>query len=45
MGAPSSHYEDICDNIFFNEIDWKKLEKRMLDPPFKPQVVSFLMSI
>lgn len=40
MGAPNSPHEDICDNVFFNDIDWKKLERRQLDPPFKPQVVS-----
>lgn len=40
MGAPNSPYEDIADNIFFHEIDWKKLERRQLEPPFKPQVVS-----
>lgn len=39
MGAPNSPHEDITENIFFNEIDWKKLERRMLEPPFKPQVV------
>ncbi|XP_037027438.1 uncharacterized protein LOC119068106 isoform X2 [Bradysia coprophila] len=38
MGAPTSPHEDITENIFFNEIDWKKLERRMLEPPFKPQV-------
>lgn len=40
MGAPNSPHEDITENVFFNEIDWKKLERRSLEPPFKPQVVS-----
>lgn len=40
MGAPNSPHEDITDNVFFHEIDWKKLERRQLEPPFKPQVVS-----
>ena len=43
MGAPTSQFEDITENIFFNEIDWKKLERRQLDPPFRPQVVSHLL--
>lgn len=42
MGAPNSPHEDITENVFFNEIDWKKLERRMLEPPFKPQVVRFI---
>lgn len=39
MGAPMCPHEDITDNPFFHEIDWRKLEKRQLEPPFKPQVV------
>lgn len=45
MGAPNSPHEDITENVFFNEIDWKKLERRMLEPPFKPQVVKSIISL
>lgn len=40
MGAPMSQHEDICESDFFYDIDWRRLEKRQLPPPFKPQVVS-----
>lgn len=40
LGSPNSPHEDITENVFFHEIDWKKLEKRQLEPPFRPQVVS-----
>lgn len=40
MGAPQSPHEDIAESDFFYEIDWRRLEKRQLPPPFKPQVVS-----
>lgn len=28
------------DQPFFKTIDWKALEKRQIEPPFKPEVVS-----
>jgi novel protein kinase C delta type len=37
MGGPEG---DIKYHPFFNDINWEKLDKRELDPPFKPQVVS-----
>lgn len=39
MGAPNSPHEDIMESDFFYDIDWRRLEKRQLAPPFKPQVV------
>lgn len=36
MGGPEG---DIKYHPFFDEINWDKLERRELDPPFKPQVV------
>ncbi|KAL9880196.1 uncharacterized protein LOC119644546 isoform X1 [Glossina fuscipes] len=36
-----SHYSpagDICGHIFFRPIDWILLEKRQIEPPFRPQV-------
>lgn len=43
MGAPMSQHEDICQSDFFYDIDWKRLERRQLPPPFKPQVVSAII--
>lgn len=40
LGAASSPHGEITESVFFNEIDWKKLERRALEPPFRPQVVS-----
>lgn len=36
---------DIKYHPFFDRIDWKALERRQLEPPFKPQVVSFTTSL
>lgn len=33
--------EPIRGEKFFASIDWKKLEAREIDPPFRPEVVSF----
>ncbi|XP_055843889.1 putative protein kinase C delta type homolog isoform X2 [Episyrphus balteatus] len=38
VGSQYSPAGDICDHIFFKDIDWGLLEKRQLSPPFKPQV-------
>ncbi|XP_055909390.1 probable serine/threonine-protein kinase ndrC isoform X1 [Eupeodes corollae] len=38
VGSQYSPAGDICDHIFFKDIDWGLLEKRQLPPPFKPQV-------
>ena len=32
--------EPIRGESFFSSIDWKKLEAREIDPPFRPEVVS-----
>lgn len=40
LGASTSPHGEITDNVFFYEIDWKKLERRQLEPPFKPKIVS-----
>lgn len=31
------------DQPFFKTIDWKALEKRQIEPPFKPEVVSIFL--
>lgn len=40
LGASTSPHGEITDNVFFYEIEWKKLERRQLEPPFKPKIVS-----
>lgn len=37
MGSPEG---DIKYHPFFSDINWDKLERREVEPPFKPQVVS-----
>lgn len=39
LGSPSSPHGEINENAFFREIDWKKLERRQLESPFKPEIV------
>lgn len=33
--------KDIKEHIFFKSIDWDKLERRELKPPYKPKIVSW----
>lgn len=40
LGSPSSPHGEIIESGFFHEIDWKKLERRQLESPFKPEIVS-----
>jgi len=40
MGGPDG---DIKYHPFFKDISWEQLERREVDPPFKPQVVSFVL--
>lgn len=39
MGSPEG---DIKYHPFFSDINWDKLERREVEPPFKPQVVSII---
>ncbi|XP_031640848.1 putative protein kinase C delta type homolog isoform X2 [Contarinia nasturtii] len=38
LGSPTSPHGEITENVFFHEIDWKKLERRQLESPFKPEI-------
>lgn len=43
LGMRTSPYGDICKHEFFASIDWEKLERCELEPPFKPILVSLLL--
>ena len=38
LGSSSKDAEEIKKHEFFKDIDWKKLLKKQLKPPFKPKV-------
>ncbi|GFR27916.1 putative protein kinase C delta type homolog [Trichonephila clavata] len=40
LGMPSSPAGEIKDHQFFSTIDWEKLEKKEIPPPYKPRVTS-----
>lgn len=42
LGSPYSPYGEISENIFFRDIDWRKLERKQLETPFKPNIVCVL---
>ncbi|EEB18996.1 cAMP-dependent protein kinase catalytic subunit, putative [Pediculus humanus corporis] len=39
LGMPDSPAGDICEHPFFKYINWQKLERRELVPPFKPKML------
>lgn len=39
LGSPTSPNGELHENAFFHEIDWKKLERRQLESPFKLEIV------
>jgi novel protein kinase C delta type len=40
LGMSTCPYGSIQQQAFFNQIDWSKIEKRQIEPPFKPKIVS-----
>lgn len=48
LGTPNgvnSTNGEITENDFFREIDWKKLERKQIEPPFKPSIVRNVFNI
>lgn len=41
LGNRFCPHGDIQDHVFFKPIDWPALEARALEPPFKPNLVSW----
>jgi hypothetical protein len=41
LGAGPSDADEIRSHPYFENVDWEKLLKRQVKPPFKPKVVSF----
>jgi p90 ribosomal S6 kinase len=44
LGHGLNGHEKIKEHEFFSSIDWKKLYRRELEPPFKPAIASDLTS-
>lgn len=40
LGMASCSAGDVCDQPFFRPINWEKLEKKEVEPPFKPKLKS-----
>lgn len=40
LGSGSSGSQDVMNHPFFKDLDWKKLERKEIEPPFKPKVKS-----
>ncbi|KAK6626178.1 hypothetical protein RUM43_006484 [Polyplax serrata] len=38
LGMPDSPAGEICEHAFFRNIHWQRLERRELEPPFKPKM-------
>jgi len=42
IGTMGSPHGDIKATPFFRPIDWEKIERRELEPPYKPKLVNFI---
>ncbi len=45
LGMKTCPHGNIRNHSFFSKIDWRKLENREIEPPFKPKVVSLIIFI
>lgn len=45
LGSKTCPYGDVMDQPFFQYINWDRLERRQLEPPFKPRVVNYTCKI
>ncbi|KAA0197096.1 Calcium-dependent protein kinase C [Fasciolopsis buskii] len=40
LGCGPNEKSEICEHVFFCRLDWEKIERRMVQPPFKPKLQS-----